>query len=184
MTDAAVAAVADATTTTTGTDAPVANMADLKRAVEQREALKARNKELEAAAAELKTLKEAQMTEAQKAAARVAELEPLAQRTAALEASVNALLEQELTTVPEELRDMVPPLDVVDKLNWLRQAKGKGLFKAAEPAPAPTNAPAVRRPAAAGGNTITESQFVNAPQSQRQNLRELYAEGKLTVLPG
>jgi dynactin complex subunit len=88
-------------------------MADLKRAVEQREALKARNKELEAAAAELKALKEAQMTEAQKSAARVAELEPLAQRTSALEASVNALLEQELTTVPEELRDMVPPLDVV-----------------------------------------------------------------------
>jgi hypothetical protein len=184
-TDAAAVAAVDTATTPAGTDAPVVNMGDLKRAVEQREALKARNKELEAAAAELKTLKEAQMTEAQKSAARVAELEPLAQRTTALEASVNALLEQELTTVPEELRDMVPPLDVVDKLNWLRQAKAKGLFAAPAAAAQPTNAPLPRRPAAVGGNTITKSVLANmAIGPQRTATMNAIRENKIAVIDG
>ncbi len=183
-TDAAVGVV-DTTGTPAGTDAPVANMGDLKKAIEQRDAAKARAKELEAAANELKALKEAQMTEQQKLAARIAELEPVAAKTARMETVVSALLEQELAGVPEDMRDVVPAsLAPEDRLDWLRQAKAKGLFKA-EPVPQKTNAPLTSRPAAGGGTTILKSVLAEMPIGPRRvATMQAIREGKLAVIDG
>lgn len=180
------AAAVDTATKPTGADEPVANMADLKKAVEDREKFKARAKELEAAAAELKALKEAQMTEQQKLAARIAELEPKAGKVERYESVIGALLESELATVPEKMRDIVPQtLAPEDRLDWLRQAKAKGLF-APEPGPArPTNAPLPARPAPAGGTTITKTVLAEMPIGpQRQATMLAIREGKLTVIDG
>lgn len=183
------AAVADATTTNpAGSDEAVRNMADLKKAVEDREKYKAKAKEGEAAVAELKALKEAQMSEQQKLAARIAELEPKAVKVERYETVIGALLESELATVPEEMRDVVPSgLAPEDRLDWLRQAKAKGLFKAPESAPAvkPTNAPLPSRPAAVGGNVITKSVLANMPNGpQRVAVMNAIREGKMSVIDG
>lgn len=110
------------------------------------------------AQAEIMTLKEARelRRESQKLHAKLAEMErrdaeaaekaaqeqgkwqelyertkPQAERVKALETFLGALLEQELASVPEKQRDLVPEFDdPLKKLEWVRKAKAGGLLMA------------------------------------------------------
>jgi hypothetical protein len=62
--------------------------------------------------------------------ARIAELEPLAQRTEALETVVAELLGAELAEVPEEFRDLFLTDEPVESLRKLKEKKAAGLFGA------------------------------------------------------
>ena len=151
---AAVAGAVVDTPAVAGADAPVANMGDLKKAIEERDKYKALAKEREAAAAELKKLKDAQMSDQERLAAQLNELKPKADKVDKYEAVIGALLESELATVPEDMRDIVPStLAPEDRLDWLRQAKAKGLFSKPDSAPTPQppkSSPLQQRPGGSG----------------------------------
>lgn len=158
---------------------------EARKLIAERDRFKAQAKENATAAARLKEIEDAGKSEAEKLAAKIRELEPAGERLAKLDGVLATLYEQEIGDVPEALRDLVPgQLSVEDKLAWLRDAKRRGLFSAPPPAPQPTNAPIPRRPAASGGNTITESDFVNASEARRKALREEVRAGRLQVIPG
>lgn len=152
MTDAAAVATAVDAATTANVDTG-ADTGELKKLIAQRDELKRKLREIEPLAAKAKEFEQAQMSESQKLAARIAELEPLAAKSDRMEKVVGALLEQELMTVPEDMRDVIPKsLSSEEQLDWLRQAKSKGLFKVTETAAAtpPKDSPLLNRPNASG----------------------------------
>jgi 2-oxoglutarate dehydrogenase E2 component (dihydrolipoamide succinyltransferase) len=68
------------------------------------------------------------------------------------EAAFHAQVEAEIASVPEHFRDLIPPGNDTQRMEWVRNAKSRGLFgaspaPAAPPAPAPAVAPTA--PAAA-----------------------------------
>lgn len=187
MTDAAV--VKDPPADTAGADPAVEVMsrAEAQKIIAERDRYKAQAKENTTAAARLKELEDAGKTEAEKLAARIRELEPVNERATKLDGVVSRLYEQELATVPEALRDLVPQqLSIEDRLDWLRDAKAKGLFAQPPESPLPNPAsPLQRRPTSGGGNTITKSALATLPIGlQRTATMQAIREGKITVIDG
>lgn len=69
-----------------------------------------------------------QMTEMEKLQRRVAELEPLATTAQQYEASIKAILEKRVQSLPEQYRDALPALPPAQQLEWIEQAIAKGMF--------------------------------------------------------
>lgn len=44
------------------------------------------------------------------------------------QAALEGYLQKELAGIPEDMRDMVPALDITAKLEWLEKAKTRGIF--------------------------------------------------------
>jgi hypothetical protein len=93
-------------------------------------ALYARMKKAEegatAAAAEAKALKDKELSEAERNARRVTELEAKVTEGKALEETVADLLRQEEADFPAEFKELVPAgLSAADRLRWLRMARPK-----------------------------------------------------------
>lgn len=67
-----------------------------------------------------------EMTEAQKAQARIAELEPKAQQAERIAAALQATVDKRIAALPEEWRDAVPAFeDPVQTLEWLDKVAPK-----------------------------------------------------------
>lgn len=103
--------------------------------------------------------REAEKSELQRAQDTAKDLEPKAKRADALEASVKRFLEAEEKAIPDakkSLLDLAPPAtDPVGRLDWIANAKSKGLFGEAATTPANTRAggnppPASTTPGTAG----------------------------------
>ena len=186
MTNAAAVVPDGANEVPTGVEANVEAQGELKKLIAQRDALKAKLREVEPAAAKLRELEQAQMSEVDKAKARISELEPLAAKSERMEKVVSGLLERALETIPEDMRDVVPTqLSAEDRLAWIEAAKAKGLFKVADTTPPPKDSPMLKRPAAAGGTTITKSVLADMPIGpRRQATMQAIREGKLSVIDG
>lgn len=56
------------------------------------------------------------------------ELKPKVERMTQLEEAVASIVEAELKDVPASMRDLVPQGDSIMQLQWLRNARSKGLF--------------------------------------------------------
>jgi hypothetical protein len=119
------------------------------REAEQRKLFKGLNvkdmAEASAKLAELKKLQDAQLSEQERVAKQLAELQPKAERAGVLEQTVREYLAIEEGLVPEGkkgLLDLAPPAEQPEaRLKWIASAKAKGLFTEATtpvPAAAPT----------------------------------------------
>lgn len=78
----------------------------------------------------------------------------LAEQVKAYENAFHTQVEAEIASVPEQFRDLVPPGTDTQKLEWVRNAKARGLFSPAPTAPpaappAPAVAPTAPAPASA-----------------------------------
>lgn len=62
-----------------------------------------------------------------------AEIKALTDKTASYEAVITQLIEAKMANVPEDMAELVPAGDVVQKLEWLNKAEAKGLFGRANP---------------------------------------------------
>lgn len=92
--------------------------------------------------------KEREMSEAQKKGDYqkiIDELKPKAERTEAVENTLKKYLADEIETIPVHLRGLIPGGDVTMQLEWIKQAKGSGLF-GSKPTPPPTDAGAMGDP--------------------------------------
>ena len=151
------------TPTTPATPAP--GLTEAEAAARADAAVKAALKELgfeklddaKAAVKAQRDAEEAKKSELERATGKVAELGPKAKRAEALEGTIKRYLETEEKAVPKEKRDLLdlaPSADSPEaRLEWILNAKGKGLFGPSEPAkPANTraggNAPPANGPAA------------------------------------
>lgn len=162
----------------TFTEADVAAKADA--------AVKAALKELgydklddaKAAAKAHREAEESKKSELEKATGKVAELGPKAKRAEALEGTIKRYLDTEEKAVPKEKRDLLdlaPPADQPEaRLEWILNAKGKGLFGpgSAEPkTPANSRAGGAAPPAAGAQDKhprdMTDAEFL-AYQNQRR----------------
>lgn len=97
---------------------------------------------------------------AEKRQARIAELEPLAERYTALAARLTADLEQEIARLPEEIRNMRPAgADLDDLIDWTERAKTLATkmtaAQAAGAGPLPRPANGAARPASNQAATIS-----------------------------
>lgn len=96
--------------------------------------------------------------------------EDLAGRVSSYEATFKAQADAELATVPEQYRDLIPAGTQAQQLEWVRNAKAKGLFG---PAPAPPSAPkpptipptAPAPPAAPADGVLSEAEFIRLSQA-------------------
>lgn len=66
------------------------------------------------------------------------DLRPQAESAKKLTAALDAYFQQELMDVPEDMRDLIPDGDLTTKIDWLKKAKTRGVFK--KPAPPVTDA--------------------------------------------
>lgn len=76
------------------------------------------------------------------------------------EAALAAILDDLVGDVPEGMRDMIPDLPPVAKAKWLREARARGIFRAA----AQDSGPDARRPGgrpAANMETMTPLQKIS-----------------------
>jgi len=62
-------------------------------------------------------------------------LKPKAERHDTLESVMSEYYEAELKEVPEDKRDLIPEGSIENRLKWIKQAKGKGLFSTEAKAP-------------------------------------------------
>lgn len=103
----------------------------------------------------------------------IADLRPKAERAEALEAVLKGYLATELEAVPEAMRDLVPEGDVATQLQWVINAKQKGLFN-------PRQAPATDA-GATGDKPKTKVQLTDLERrmARASNMtEEQYAEYK------
>ena len=93
-----------------------------------RAAEKAANERAAALQKEIDELKRSKMTEDEKLKADLEAAKPKAAKFDAYSKTVSEILDVELAEVPEDKRELVPDLDPIEKLKWVRNAKTKGLF--------------------------------------------------------
>ena len=150
---------------------------EAKKAFADRDTHKATAKENAAAAAELRTLKEAQMTELELATARVKELEPLDAEVKQHRETFTKLLAVEIEGMSDEHKALVPPLTSdAQKLSWIREAKAKGLFGTVR---LPIGS---RLPGGGGGTTITKKELSQLPLAKFEAANKDIKAGKLTLV--
>jgi len=77
--------------------------------------------------------KQTQLAEQGKYKELLESLTPKVQRFEKLMPVIEKLYEAEVADVPEDKRELIPQGDVETRLDWLRSAKSKGLFKTQEP---------------------------------------------------
>lgn len=136
--------------------------------------------DIKTALGELKTLRDAQLSEQERANKAIAELTPKAQRAEALEQSLRSYLANEEAAIPDDKRgllDLAPSADSPEaRLSWIAAAKAKGLFSAAA---APVAAIAEQRPAkpattmAPSGPNVTTT----AAKTPYQQYQDILASG-------
>lgn len=155
--------------------------AEAQRAFAARDEAKAKAKELQAAADELRALKEQGMTETERMTKRIAELEPQAAKAAEAEKALEAVYAAEVADIPEKFKALIPAtMPVAERLVWLKTAKAAGAFGAAAPA-VPGNA----RNMDGGGDTITQSAYGSLPLGGPfERARADIQSGKLKLIPG
>ena len=64
----------------------------------------------------------------------------------AAEESLAEVVQEIITTLPEEMRDLVPNLSPAEKIRWINTARQRGVF--ARPGSGDTDSPGSRRPGA------------------------------------
>ena len=89
--------------------------------------------QLQAALGELKTIKQASMSDAEKMASRIKELEAqaaLAAKTPQLQETIRKTLEAEESAIPESRKELLTlaPVEPELRLPWIAEAKKRGLF--------------------------------------------------------
>lgn len=128
-----------------GSGAPVTMTSDVlsKRLAEEREAARRgvfkkfgveKESDLEARLAELAQLKQASMTEQEKVAAKLKELEPQAQRAKKLEALLNTAVQREIASLPEQVKAKLVESageNLEEQMKYLEFLRGTGLLGAA-----------------------------------------------------
>lgn len=73
-----------------------------------------------------------------------------------LESTLNSLIDGMVSELPEDVRDLVPPLPPAEKAAWIRNAQARGLFARrteSQAAPPPASSPDAKRP---GGKTTLD----------------------------
>lgn len=128
-----------------------ANAAFAKARLEAKQYQK-RVQELEAQLAEIERAK---LSEEERIRKDLETYKPKAEQAARYEAGIAKILEIELGEIPEDKRDLVPNLDPLAKLEWVRSAKAKGLF-APPPAPLPERKPSASSSSPQPGNGTAE----------------------------
>jgi len=128
--DAAAKAVADKATADAAAKAkdPVYLEAELKKVIAERDAHKAKVKELTPAAIRLKEIEDASKTEVQRLTDKIATLEPGAARTVALEARIQAILDESMADLTDAQKAAVRGDTPEAKLEHLQAMRAAGLF--------------------------------------------------------
>lgn len=152
---------------------------EAKKAFEDRDKIKVTAKENAAAAAELKTLKNSQMSEMEKVNARLKELEPLGEEVKQHRETFTKLLASELEGMSEEHKSLIPGLpNDAQKLTWVREAKAKGLFGTMKPSIGS------KLPGNGTGATITRKEYSQLPLAKFEQAGKDIKAGKLTLTEG
>lgn len=133
---------------------------------------------------ELQKLKDAQLSEQERAKKQIDELTPQAARAVKLEQAVKSLLETEEKLIPDDkksLLDLAPAADQPEaRLQWIASAKAKGLFATTAPATDPASAAAAQR-AANPATTIAPPGPATPPptgaKTELQQYEDLKARG-------
>lgn len=142
--------------------------------------------EAKARLAELQKLKDAQLSDQERVAKQIAELTPKAARADGLEATVRKYLEIEEGLVPaskKELLELAPPASSPEaRLEWIAQAKAKGLFTeaviaalapVATPAPANTRAGLTPPPTPAPANSTKHPRDMTPDEFRQYEAQKL-----------
>lgn len=112
-------------------------------------------RQLEAAAAKLKEIERAQLTETERLRAELAEAKPAAEQGKKAREAVERLVEDEIKLLPENLRALVPSAekyDPIERLDWIRAAR------ASVPAETPVPGTSTSR-STSSGKRWTASEF-------------------------
>lgn len=146
-----------------------AMLADQKRALlSELEALRGK-------ASKWEEHEKAQMTEQERLQARIRELEPQAAIAQQYEASIKAILEVKLQSIPEQFRDVVPVGTPAQQLEWIEKAQAKGMFTLQQQQPPkanPVTYDASTGTAASGkGTVLSDKQSQLATEAQRLGYR-------------
>lgn len=153
--------------------------AELKKVIAQREAEKEKAKANAAAAEELAKLKQAQMTEAEKTAARIKELEGADERAKVADAALQKRLDADLAAVPENMRHLVHGSTPAEKLDHLTDLKAAGVFGQKQ------DSQGARFAAQGNGlSTITETEFANLSLKDMEVWRARILKGGARKIPG
>lgn len=134
-----------------------ANAAFAKARLEAKQAQR-RVEELEARLAEIEREK---LSEEERIRKDLETFKPKAEQLDRYANGIKEILEIEIADVPEDKRDLIPNLDPLDKLKWVRTAKTKGLFAPPTPLPPPPKPGAAGASPAPGGG-ISEADRVRA----------------------
>jgi hypothetical protein len=178
--DVAGTAVADAAGSAAGTvDAGTETMsrAEANKIIAERDRLKEKVRSLTPLADAGQKAIDAAKTDGERLAALIGERDTYKTKAEKAEAAMTARLAVEIAAIPEAMRGLVPAgLDPADQLAWIATATAAGAFGQR------TASPGAQLHGGQGGATITQAEFVNAPESRRKALRQQVAEGKLAVV--
>jgi hypothetical protein len=95
---------------------------------DQKRSLLSEVEQLRGKASKWEEYEKAQMSKEEQLQARIAELESRAAIAQQYEASIKAILEVKLQSIPEQFRDVVPEGTPAQQLEWIEKAQAKGMF--------------------------------------------------------
>ena len=158
---------------------PVYLEAELKKVIAERDAHKARVKELTPAAAKLKEIEDAAKSTEVRLTEENASLKATAERADALEKLAATLLDQEIADIPENMKALIPKGKPEEQLLWVRSARAAGVFGTQKQGEV-----GGRMPGAGGGNTMKASEFFALPLDGKfEEAEKRRKVGTLTVVP-
>lgn len=137
---------------------------------DQKRSLLSELEQLRGKASKWEEYEKAQMTKEEQLQARIAELEPKAAIAQQYEASIKAILEVKLQSIPEQFRDVVPDGTPAQQLEWIEKAQAKGMFTSPSQPQKPA-APALDSQTGAAvsgkGGNLSDKQSQLATEAQR-----------------
>lgn len=139
---------------------------------DQKRSLLSEVEQLRGKASKWEEYEKAQMSKEEQLQARIAELESRAAIAQQYEASIKAILEVKLQSIPEQFRDVVPDGTPAQQLEWIEKAQAKGMFTLpSQQTPLKPAAPALdtQTGAAAGGKgaNLSDTHSQLALEAQR-----------------
>jgi hypothetical protein len=152
--------------------------AEAKKAFDARDLSKADAKAYAETKAELDKLKQASMTDAEKTAARLKELEPIEGEHKAMKDSLQKFYDLEVADIPDNLKTLIPSGPLHEQLAWIKNAKAQGVF--GKPAPSPGQT----KPGQNGGNAIRRSEYNALSQTAFEEAAGRVRKGLLTIIDG
>lgn len=154
--------------------------AELKKVIAERDAHKAKVKELTPAAARLKEIEDANKTEVQRLADENAGLKSKATRAEALEAQVQAILDESTKDLTDAQKAAIVGETPEAKLAHLRTLRAAGMLGEQNAG----RSPGGELPGRGGAGAVKQSVVAAMSNTQREALYKDVAAGKRVVVPG